>query len=196
MSHELCFTTLWTCQDFRHWDHVYAASAMLESLLQFDRRAISLAENFLGFLSDSFAITWRGAAEILLGIMLVCGISWAWQDRSPGEILLILLAGFGIKSLVVAGRTRASILLRSTTASLARTLMLPLALSHVAYFFHHSVVLSDGLVAVADWSALLLFYLLATGESGERSRKRATSWDRIKALFGTGWVVTPAPAEE
>jgi hypothetical protein len=128
--------------------------------------------------------------------MLVCGVSWAWQDRSPVEILLILIAGFGIKSLIVAGRTRASILFRSTTASLARTLMLPLALSHVAYFFHHSVALSDGLVAVADWSALLLFYLLATGESGERSRKRAMSWDKVKGLFGTGWVVTPAPAQE
>lgn len=168
---------------------------MLESLLQFDRRAVSLAEKTLGFLSDCFFITWRAAVEILLGVMLVCGVCWAWQDRSPGQILLILLAGFGIKSLVVAGRTRATILFRSTAASLARTVMLPLALSHVAWFFHHPVALNDGLVAVADWSALLLFYLLATGESGERSRKRAMSWDKVKALFGTGWVVAPAPAE-
>lgn len=169
---------------------------MLESILQFDRRAVSLAEKLLGFLTDSFAITWRAAAEVLLGIMLICGVSWAWQDHSPTQILLFLLAGFGIKSLVVAGRTRAAILFRSTAAALARTLMLPFALSHVAWFFHHTVSLDDRLVAIADWSALLLFYLLATGESGERSRKRAMSWDRIKALFGTGWVVAPASAEE
>jgi hypothetical protein len=175
---------------------MYSATAMLEKILQFDHRAVSLTEKLLGFLGDSFAITWRGVAEVLLGIMLICGISWAWQDRSPVQILLFLLAGFGIKSLVVAGRTRACILFRSTAASLARTLMLPFALSHVAYFVHHSAAFDDRLVAVADWSALLLFYLLATGESGERSRKRAMSWDRIKALFGTRWVVTPAPAEE
>lgn len=168
---------------------------MLESILQFDRRAVAFAEKLLGMLTDWFAITWRGAAEILLGIMLVCGISWAWHDRSPSQVLLFLLAGFGIKSLVVTGRTRASILFRSTTASLARTLMLPFGLSHVAYFFHHSAGFGDRLVAIADWCALLLFYLLATGESGER-RKSAMNWDRIKALFGTGWVVAPASAEE
>jgi hypothetical protein len=169
---------------------------MLETILQFDRRAVSLAEKVLGFLSDWFAITWRGAAEILLGVMLVCGVSWAWHDRSPIQILLFLLAGFGIKSLVVSGRTRAGIIFRSTAASLARTLLLPFALSHVAYFFHHSVAFDDRLVAIADWSAVLLFYVLATGESGERSRKRAMSWDKVKALFGTGWVVAPARAED
>lgn len=169
---------------------------MLENILQFDRRAVSLAEKLLGFLSDSFAITWRAAAEVLLGVMLVCGVSWAWHDRSPVQVFLFLLAGFGMKSLVVAGRTRAGILFRSTAASLARTLMLPFALSHVAYFFHHSAAFGDRLVAIADWSALLLFYLLATGESGERSRKRAMSWDKVKALFGTGWVVAPSVAEE
>lgn len=173
-----------------------SAMPMLENILQFDRRAVSLVENTLGFLGDCFAITWRAVAEVLLGVMLVCGITWAWHDRNPGQILLLLLVGFALKALIVAGRQRTGILFRGTLAALVRTALLPFALAHVSWFLYHPASRGDMLVAIADWSAVLLFYLLAAGESGLQRRKRSAGWDRIKALFGTGWVVAPAPAEE
>ena len=169
---------------------------MLETIIQLDQRLIGIVEKGLEFLSDWFAITWKLAAEVLLGLMVLCGVTWAWHDHNPGQMLLLLVSGFGIKTLVVAGRNRASMLFRSHMAALVRTILLPLVLAHVSYFVHHSAGAGDRLLAVADWSALLLLYLLAAGTDGLRSRKRAASWDRIKALFGTGWVVTPAPAEE
>jgi len=169
---------------------------MLETIIQLDQRLIGIVEKGLEFLSDWFAISWKLAAEVLLGLMVLCGVTWAWHDHNPGQMLLLLVSGFGIKTLVVAGRNRASMLFRSHMAALVRTILLPLVLAHVSYFLHHPAGAGDRLLAVADWSALLLLYLLAAGTDGLRSRKRAASWDRIKALFGTGWVVTPAPAEE
>ncbi|HET7346904.1 MAG TPA: hypothetical protein VFJ10_06215 [Acidobacteriaceae bacterium] len=169
---------------------------MLETIIQLDQRLIGIVEKALEFLSDWFAITWKLAAEVLLGLMVLCGVTWAWHDHNPGQMLLLLVSGFGIKTLVVAGRNRASMLFRSRMAALVRTILLPLVLAHVSYFVHHPAGAGDRLLAVADWSALLLLYLLAAGTDGLRSRKRAASWDRIKALFGTGWVVAPAPAEE
>lgn len=169
---------------------------MFETIIQFDLRAVGIVEKALEFMSDWFALTWKIAAEVLLGIMVLCGVMWAWHDHYPGQMLLLLLSGFGIKTLVVAGRSRASMLFRSRMAALVRTILLPMVLAHVFYFMHHQAGTGDRLLAVADWSALLLLYLLAAGTDGLRNRKRAASWDRIKALFGTGWVVTPAPAEE
>lgn len=169
---------------------------MLETIIQLDQRLIGIVEKALEFLSDWFAITWKLAAEVLLGLMVLCGVTWAWHDHNPGQMLLLLVSGFGIKTLMVAGRNRASMLFRSRMAALVRTILLPLVLAHVSYFVHHPAGAGDRLLAVADWSALLLLYLLAAGTDGLRSRKRAASWDRIKALFGTGWVVAPAPAEE
>lgn len=169
---------------------------MFQNILDFDNRAVCLVEKILEFLGEWFAVTWKRAAEVLVAVTLTCGVSWAWHDRSPGQMLLMLLTGFGLMSSVVAGQKRASVMFRSQIAACARTVMLPFALAHISYFLHHPHASDDRLLAVADWSALLLFYLLAAGESRLGSRRRAVAWDKIRAMFGTGWVVAPAPAEE
>jgi hypothetical protein len=169
---------------------------MFERIIEFDHRAVCLMERVLEFLGDWFALTWRRAAEVLVAVTLACGVTWAWHDHNPGQLLLMLLAGFGLMSSVLAGQQRASLMFRSRIAACARTMLLPFALAHISYFLHHPGAGDDRLLAAADWSAMLLFYLLAVGGSGAGNRRRAAAWERLKAMFGTGWVVTPAPAEK